>query len=80
MKTITKFGSLPSVLVKDSVKAVWDKEKVELFNEYFYSVFTDVTTSLSNLEEVSISSSTISEVSLNLEDIIIWRAKIFTDL
>ena len=71
IKTITKFGSLPSVLVKDSVKAVSDKEKAELFNEYFYSVFTDVTTSLPNLEEVTIPSSTISEVSLNLEDIFV---------
>jgi len=34
--TISKSGSLP---VKDSVKAVSDEEKAQLFNEYFYSVF-----------------------------------------
>jgi len=40
-----------------------------LFNEYFYSVFTDSTILLLNLEEVSIPSNTISEVSFSLEDI-----------
>jgi len=76
IRTISKSGSLPSVVVKDSVKAVSDEEKAvsdeekaELFNEYFYSVLTDSTMLLQILEEVSIPSNTISEVSFSLEDI-----------
>ena len=69
IKSITKFGSLSSILVNDSVKAVSDEDKAELFNQYFYSVFTDTTTSLPNLEEASIPCTTISETILSFEDI-----------
>jgi len=69
IRSISKSGSLPSVLVNDCVKAVSDVEKAQLFNEYFYSVFTDFTMLLPNLEEIPIPSSTISEVSFSLEDI-----------
>ena len=69
IKTIAKFRSLPSILVNDSVKAVSDEDKAELFNQYFYSVFTDTTTSLPNLEEASIPSTTTSEIILSFEDI-----------
>ena len=52
LRSITKSGSPPPVLVKDSVKAVLDEDKAELFNKYFYSVFTDSTMLLPNFEEV----------------------------
>jgi len=45
--------------VKDSVKAVSDEEKAQLFNEYFYSVFTGYTRQ--NLEEVSIPSNFLDQ-------------------
>jgi len=61
IRTISKWGSLPLVLVKDSVRAVSDEEKPQSFNKYFYSVFTDSTMLLPDLEEVSVSS-TISSV------------------
>ena len=69
IKSITKFGSLLSILVNDSVKAVSDKDKAELFNQYFYSVFTDAATPLPNLEEVSIPSSAIPDITLSFQDI-----------
>ena len=46
-----------------------DKDKAELFNQYFYSVFTDAATPLPNLEEVSIPSSTIPDITLSFQDI-----------
>ena len=46
-----------------------DEDKAELFNQYFYSVFTNTTTSLPNTEEVSIPSTTVSEIILSFEDI-----------
>ena len=62
---MNKTNLIPSVLQHNSISVETDREKADMFNHYLYSVFTESTFDLLNINELSEQSSLISDISLS---------------
>ena len=66
IKSLSKSRSLPTVLKHNTISAESDKEKADLLNNYFFSVFTD---SAADLPMFSKLHSLITDISLNPNEV-----------
>ena len=69
IRDFTKAKSLPPILQCGTSKVESDKEKVEMFNNYFYSVFTSSHFILPNMEELAKPTNPISDILLSYEEV-----------
>ena len=67
IKNMNKTNSIPSVLQHNSILVETDKEKAEMFNHYFYSIFTESAFDLLNINELPEQSSLIADISFSPE-------------
>ena len=61
--------SLPPILQCGTSKVESDKEKAEMFNNYFYSVYTSSHFILPNMEELAKPTNSISDILLSYEEV-----------
>ena len=66
IKSLSKSRSLPTVLKYNSISVETDKEKADMFNNYFFSVLTDSTSDLPMLPELN---SLITDISINPNEV-----------
>ena len=66
IKSLSKLRSLPTVLKYNSISVETDKEKADMFNNYFFSVLTDSTSDLPMLPELN---SLITDISINPNEV-----------
>ena len=69
IKSVTSSSSVPPLLSLDTATASIDKEKVTLFNSYFHSVFTRNSCLIPPVEDLSMCSFTLSDISLFKMDV-----------
>ena len=62
MRYLTTHNSLPATIRSDSSEASSNMEKANLFNQYFYSVFTRSNYSLPSLQDFPVNGVSISEI------------------
>ena len=69
IRDFTKAKSLPPILQCGTSKVESDKEKAEMFNNYFYTVYTSSHFILPNMEELAKPTNSISDILLSYEEI-----------
>ena len=69
IRSISSQNALPSSLYLDDVSAISDTDKASLFNQFFYSVFTRSSFQLPPFSELSIPSSSLSDISFSDLDV-----------
>ena len=69
IRNFTKAKSFPLILQCGTPKVESDREKAEMFNNYFYSVFTRSNSVLPNMEELVKPTNLISDISPSFEEV-----------
>jgi len=69
MKQLTKSHTLPPELYFDNKVANTDYSKAELFNQYFFSVFTECSSQEPNLDESNLPDMSLKEIHLAESDV-----------
>ena len=69
VRNLTKSASIPSTIFYDNTSASQDLDKANLFNKYFYSVFSRSTYSLPNFENMPRASVSLDSIYISEEDV-----------
>ena len=69
LRLLKSGGDIPSSVQYKSVYASSDFDKAELFNYYFYSVFTHSSFSLPPIEDIPSPSCTLSSINVSASDV-----------
>ena len=69
IRHFTKAKSFPPILQCGTSKVESDREKAEMFNNYFYSVFVSSDFVLPNMERLAEPTNSISNISLRFEEV-----------
>jgi len=67
IRNLTKSASIPSTVVYNNTSATHDIDKANLFNKYFYSVFSHSTYSLPNFENMPSTTMSLDSISISEE-------------
>ena len=69
MRNLTKSASIPSTIFYDNTSASQDLDKANVFNKYFYSVFSRSTYSLPNFENMPRASMSLDSIFISEEEV-----------
>ena len=71
VRSLSKSASTPSTIFFQSNTAIMDMDKANLFNQFFFSIFTQSSCSLPNYNELPSTSSPLSAIQIYQEDVYI---------
>jgi len=69
VRNITKSAPIPSTVLYNSVSATQDIDKADLFNKYFYSVFSQSSYSLPNFDQLPQTTMSIDSINITEEEV-----------
>lgn len=70
IRSLSRHSNFPPVMYLDSTPASTDLEKAELFNQFFYSVFSTTTFTLPPISRLPVHSNTLDKIDITETDIL----------